>query len=226
VAVAGWCRQCGQYVWLNEQWGCVNGHAWNELSAWYDPETGQPVTPYWLQAEAAPETAPAPAPAPEPAPASAPAAAPEAAPPQGSRLALLAGILEAFSAYPNYQAHYGTDSDIVIDNAIAAASWGVGKKTVEYSAVMKAVEADKTLYFWEMVKEKGAGMSFGGFESESYSTSGTKRSGQVKERIVGPDGVAMEYEWDYGQTRAVVESVAAAHGWKVKTVLRKKAAQW
>ena len=44
MALAGYCRGCGQYVWLNEQWGCVNGHPWTEISNWYDPQNGTPVT--------------------------------------------------------------------------------------------------------------------------------------------------------------------------------------
>lgn len=65
VAVAGYCRVCGQYVWLNDQWGCANGHAWNEISNWYDPATGTAVTPYWLQPQQ-PSATPAPAPMPQP----------------------------------------------------------------------------------------------------------------------------------------------------------------
>ena len=71
MPLAGYCRQCGQYVYLTEQWGCVNGHAWNEISGWYDAETGVAVTPSWMQAPppaAAPEPVPVPAPAPEPLP--------------------------------------------------------------------------------------------------------------------------------------------------------------
>ena len=60
MAVAGFCRSCGQYVWLNDQWGCVNGHPWTEISNWYDPAQGVPVTPYWLQQNAATPPAPRP----------------------------------------------------------------------------------------------------------------------------------------------------------------------
>jgi len=246
-------------VWLSDQWGCVNGHAWNEISDWYDPDTGTRVTPYWMQPPASPEPQPMvqevvaiPAPAPvapaqqsanEPAPVAAPlpiyvptavptvepvSAMPVAtAPPaEESRLAFLADILAAFVPYPDYQVAYGTDTDIVIDNRIASAAWGVGHKKVEYSAVMKAVESERTLYYWELIKEQGAGMTFGGMESETYSTFGAARSGKKTEVVLGAGGVAMDYDWDYGATRAIVESVAARHGWKVKVVLRKKSAQW
>ena len=93
MALAGYCRGCGQYVWLNEQWGCVNGHPWTEISNWYDPQNGTPVTPYWLQpaassgAPAPMATPPQPAPTAEPMPAPAPmpvAPAPEPAAVQAS----------------------------------------------------------------------------------------------------------------------------------------------
>ncbi len=259
MTVAGFCRVCGQYVWLNDQWGCVNGHAWNEISNWYDPQSGTPVTPYWLQPRAAgaprllrrwhprrhrrtvrqllrphprllpaPMAAPAPAPAPvaptpatsacpaDPAPAPEPAHADPPAPQpdapcrrarSGTRPRACSRARPArrpgptrppracsptcsrpSRQYPGYTVAYGTDTDVVIDNQVADANWGTGKKKVEYSAIMKAVEPELTVYFWEILKEKGAGLSFGGFEAESYSTFGTKRSGKTKEVVIGPDG--------------------------------------
>jgi hypothetical protein len=239
MAVAGRCRICGQNVWLNDQWGCVNGHPWTEISEWYDPDTGTAVTPYWLAqpqtpaepaapaASAAPEqpqvaTEPA---APEQPQAPAEPAAPASAV-SGTRVALLADILAAFAQYPGYSVRYGTDTDIMIDNKVADASWGTGKKNVEYEAVLKAVEGERVVYFWEMLKESGAGLSFGGFEGETTMTMGAKRFGTKKEVVVGPGGKALDYTWDYAATRRIVEDVAARDGWRVKVVLRKKSAQW
>ena len=219
MALAGYCGICKQYVYLTDQWGCVNGHAWNEISGWYDPDTGAPVTPYWLQPGyvAQQRSEPEPAPVAEAVP---------GAQTGDDRVALLAAILGEFSAYPNYRVQYGTNTDVVIDNQIADASWGTGKKKIEYSAILKAVESERTVYFWEMLKESGGGLSFGGFESESYSTFGTKRSGKKKEVVLGPNGVEIDAGWDYSATRKMVEAVAAARGWRVKTVLRKGAAEY
>ncbi len=243
MAVAGWCRQCGQHVWLNDQWGCANGHAWTEISGWYDTDTGAPVTPYWLQQQpsaepSAPVQPPAPAatapvqpPAPEVQPVVPPQADPAApvrhtAAGTGTRDAVIGRIAEAFAQYPAYNVRPGTHSDLEIDNQVAEGAWGTGKKKVEYEAVLKAVEPEQTVYFWEILKEKGAGVSFGGFESESYSSFGGKRWGTKKEVVIGPGGKALDYTWDYAATRRIVEDVAAANGWRVKVVLRKKAAQW
>lgn len=220
MRLAGFCPDCGTHVYLAEQWGCVNGHAWDRISGWYDADTGAPVMPYWQQAE------PASTPADQPAAPAAAAAQPPAEAPADARSALLSAIVALFARYPGYRVQSGTDTDLVIDNQIADASWGIGKKKIEYSAILKAVEAERTVYFWEILKESGAGLSFGGFESESYSTFGTKRSGKTKQVVIGPGGVQVDAEWDYGATRKLVESVAAAQGWRVKVVLRRGAAAW
>lgn len=226
MSVAGYCSVCGQYVYLDDRWGCVNGHPWNEIRNWYDPQTGVPVTPYWLQGGESPEPEPGPEPQPEPEPSVVPETVPPAAPEAGTRLALLADTLALLSQYPNYHAQYGTDTDMVIDNQVSDAAWAGGKKKVEYSAILKAVEAERTVYFWEMLKEKGGGLSFGGFEAETYSTVGTKRSGTTRGATLGPGGVVESHEWDYAATRSIIESVAAQHGWTVKTVLKKSSAAW
>jgi len=242
MALAGYCRGCGQYVWLNEQWGCVNGHPWTEISNWYDPQNGTPATPYWLQ-PAASSGAPLPvasppgpvpvSPTPVPPAPAAPAAplvpaapAPAAPAPPADRIALLADVLATLGQYPKYTSQYGTDTDIVVSNEVASANWGTGKKKIEFSAIMKAVEAEHTIYYWEMLKESGSGLNFGGFDAEMSTTVGMKSWGTKKETVIGPDGIAMDAEWDYAATRRIVENVAARHGWQVKVVLKKNSAQW
>jgi len=133
--------------------------------------------------------------------------------------------MAAFAQYPGYAVAWGSDTDMTISNAVADANLGTVKKKVDYEAVLKAVEAERVVYLWELLKEKGSGLNFGGFESESYSTFGAKRSGVKKEVVIGAGGVA-SYGWDYGKTRAIVEGVAARHGFTVKVVLKKRSAQW
>jgi len=53
---AGFCRSCQQNVFLNDQWGCVNGHDWTQIEGWYDSDTGQPFTPDWVTQAPAVET--------------------------------------------------------------------------------------------------------------------------------------------------------------------------
>jgi hypothetical protein len=226
MAKAGYCHDCQAYVWLDDSWRCPVGHDPRRVNGWYDAESGAPLTPEW----AAPVAAPAPTPAAPPlaavpAPAPAPPVQPDAPSPSADRNAVLTAIVAEFGNYPDYTVVYGGGGDIAIDNKVADGSYGTGVKKVDFEAVLKAVETERTIYYWEILKEKGAGLSFGGFEAESYSTMGGKRWGTKKEVLIGPGGT-VAYEWDYGQTRQIVESVAGRLGWRVKTVLRKGSAQW
>ena len=90
---------------------------------------------------------------------------------------------------------------------------------------MKAVEEERTLYYWEILKEHTSGPTFGTVGAESYSTVGFRRSGTTAQIAVTPGG-AFDFTWDYGTTRRIVEAVAARHGWRVKVVLRKGKARW
>jgi hypothetical protein len=231
MAVAGFCRQCQANVYLNDQWCCVNGHSWTEIVDWYDPQTGMAVTPYWLQpptAQATPVAPPAEqlASIPQPPAVPAPQAEVPAAPSAGTRDAVLMDLMATFGRYPGYRVAYGTDTDVTIDNQVADAEWVTGRRRIEYSAVLKAVEPETTVYFWEVLKERGSGLNLGEFDAESYSTFGTRRPGKVAERVIGPEGVVVDAQWDYAATRKIVESVASGAGWRVKTVLRKSSAQW
>ncbi|MBN1193147.1 MAG: hypothetical protein JXA36_05615 [Coriobacteriia bacterium] len=88
MAIAGYCRQCGQNVYLDDKWGCPHGHSWEAISGWYDTDTRNPITPPWMQGAASPQPAPQagpPTPPVEPAPI---AAQPEAAPPPDPAVAL------------------------------------------------------------------------------------------------------------------------------------------
>lgn len=68
MPVAGFCSQCGENVYLDANWSCPRAHGWNAVSGWYDPTTGQQITPPWMpQAEAPIAPVPVPA-APVPAP--------------------------------------------------------------------------------------------------------------------------------------------------------------
>jgi hypothetical protein len=141
-----------------------------------------------------------------------------------SRTAFLTDLMGTFASNPAYTAAWGTDTDMTIASNPVDGTWGMGHKRVEYSASLKAVEADRTVYFWEMLKEKSSGFGLGTFEAESYSIVGNKRSGTKVEAVVGPGSAS--WEWGYGTQRAHVEEVAARHGFTVKVVLMRHSATW
>ena len=201
MAIAGFCRQCNQNVWCDAQGNCTNGHPVSEVSNWYDPDTGQRFDFV------------------------APPSAPPAAPGTGSSQAVVAEIAQALLAKTGYTVTGGTNTDLVIGSEVAGANWITGKKKVTYSAIMKAEDADRTVYWWEMLQESGGGLSFGTMGSESTSTFGAKRYGTTREVVIGPGGVAMDYSWDYAATRQLAEEIAARHGFAFKVVMRKKSAE-
>ncbi|MDI6843113.1 MAG: hypothetical protein QMC94_01760 [Anaerosomatales bacterium] len=188
--------------------------AWDAqgLLAWVSPETQA-----WARSLAAPS-----AEAPAPQLAAAPATKSPAA---GDRAAVLADIRAALAERTGYEVVSGTKSDLEIRSAVASANWGTGKKKVDFEAVLTVSEPERTVYYWEILKERGSGLSFGTVESESFTISGTKRWGQKSETVAGPQGVAMDYSWDYARTRELVEQACARHGYRVKVVLRKSKAE-
>lgn len=66
-------------MYLDANWGCTRGHAWNAISGWYDTDTGAAITPPWLQ-QAAPQQPVYAPPATPQQPAYAPPDAPSAMP--------------------------------------------------------------------------------------------------------------------------------------------------
>lgn len=134
-------------------------------------------------------------------------------------LQAIGGIL---GQYPQLTLTWGQKADLEISNELANANWGVGKKKIEYKASLVADPALRTVHFWEMIKESGSGMmALFSFKKETYRTDGTTRSGTVNETAYGAQGKVIDYNWDYAQTRQLVEQAVRSQGWQFKTVLLK-----
>ena len=79
--------------------------------------------------------------------------------------------------------------------------------------------APASVRFWEMLVEKGSGMSSGmddvgpgiGFKAGTYKTGGKERSGNIEEAssLFGKD---FSYQWDYAAVRTALQQVTAAAG--------------
>ena len=140
---------------------------------------------------------------------------------------LLAMMEEVLSGHPRLSVARGRGTDLEIKSVLADANWVVGKKKVEYSACLLAREKDRTVVYWEMIKEVGSGMGiFGGFKVETYKSNGKTISGSVRETGYGPGGKVIEYDWDYSRTREILEAAARGTGWKFTTVLLKGRAMY
>lgn len=201
--------------------------AWDAagLLAWASPETQAWARSLASWGQATPEPSAAAQAEAHASPAAEPPAQPAPSAAASGRDALIADIRAALAERTGYEVLSGHKSDLEIRSAVASANWGTGKKKVDFEAVLTVSDADRAVYYWEILKERGGGLSFGTVESESYSVSGWKRSGTKSETVVGPQGVALDYAWDYGKTRALVEQACARHGYALKVVLRKSKAE-
>jgi hypothetical protein len=139
---------------------------------------------------------------------------------------ILKAIEQELSKYPGLSISRSDKTDLEIKSVLADANWGVGKKKVEYSACLLAKDEERTVMFWEMIKETGSGMDFGGGVKTETFKSGKTLFGKVKEVQYGPDGKVIDYVWDYGKTRSVIEQAVMNSGWKFKTVLMKSKAMY
>ena len=144
-----------------------------------------------------------------------------------NRTPVLQAIATALSPLPQLSLTWGQKTDLAITNELANANWGVGRKKVEYSAVLRLDAATQKVYFWEMIKESGRGLAaLFSFKTETYRTNGTTRSGTVKETAYGPGGKIIDYNWDYGQVRQIIEAAVHSRGWQFETVLLKNKAMY
>lgn len=156
-------------------------------------------------------------------PALAPSSPPIDANPQGCKEALLKAIEQTLGQNPRLMVYRSDRTDLEIKNVLVDYDVKVGKKKVEYSACLLAREEERKVVFWEMLKEQSSGIRglFAGIKVETYKSDGRTISGKVREVGWNPAGKAVDYEWDYAQTRHLVESVVKSHGWKFTTILRK-----
>jgi hypothetical protein len=119
----------------------------------------------------------------------------------------------------------GAGSDISVRTTFLDAAWGTGKKQIDYQGSALLNEQERTLYFWELTKETGSGLSFTG-NSESSFQSGTTLFRKVKSVGYGPDGKAYEYSLDLGAITKTFKETAKQYGWKFKVVLKKEKAMY
>lgn len=204
----GYCHDCGLWVHVRPDRSCPSGHAAARVNGWYDSETGQDVA----------------------------AVVQPAAPPRGSvttvaadalngtPAAFLNDLMSTLSQNHAYCAGWGQDTDMVIASNPVDASWGAGESRAEYKAVLKAVEADRTVHFWELLTGRNGSASADGFESESDPAGPVKDSEPGRDVAIGPGSAP--WDWGYGTLRQVVEEVAARHGFGVRVELDRQVAVW
>ena len=125
------------------------------------------------------------------------------------------------------------DGSLAADVTVAERKAFLSKKKLQYKCRARVDEAARKVRFWEMLIEKGSGMSGGsggfdsdmspgfGFKKETYKTGGKEREGTIEESstLFGKD---YSYSWDYAAVRKALRAVAEAEGYEFEVVLRQK----
>lgn len=136
---------------------------------------------------------------------------------------LLQELEKELERYPQLSAVRSDQTVLEIEGVLATAQWGVGKKKVEYNACLNVNESENIVVFCEIIKETEADQGFwAGFRFEKYKVAGKSISDRVREVGYGPQGKLIDYNWDYAQTRQLVEGLVRSNGWKFKIELMKK----
>ena len=125
------------------------------------------------------------------------------------------------------------DGSLTADVTLAERKAFLSKKKLQYKCRARVDDAARKVRFWEMLIEKGSGISGGstdfdggmspgfGFKKETYKTGGKEREGTIEESstLFGKD---YSYSWDYAAVRKALRAVAEAEGYEFEVVLRQK----
>lgn len=115
----------------------------------------------------------------------------------------------------------GRDTDVLITNEVTNSSWYSGKKKVTYTAHLLFKDSENTAYYWEMLKETSAGLSFQ-VGVQKRKIKGIELFQQSREKGYAPGGeLVYDYQFDYGSLRDAFKQLVSQHGWKFKIVLSK-----
>jgi len=141
--------------------------------------------------------------------------------PNDSEKNLIMQTLLSYSDAGPFKIEKSVDTDLLISNEVTDSNWYSGKKKVTYTAQLLLKEEEKTAYYWEMLKETSAGLSFKvGFEKKKIK--GIELFQQSNEKGYNPTGeLVYDYQFDYGSLREALKRIITSQGWKFKVVLRR-----
>jgi hypothetical protein len=120
------------------------------------------------------------------------------------------------------------DGSLALEALIAERKAFLSKRKLTYKCKLRVDDAARSVTFWEMLLEKGSGVSGGddmapgfGFKKETYGIKGKERSGGIEEAssLFAKD---FDYTWDYAAVRNAVRGAAEAAGYSVNVVLNPK----
>lgn len=120
------------------------------------------------------------------------------------------------------------DGSLAMETLVAERKAFLSKRKLTYKCRLRVDDVARSVTFWEMLVEKGSGVSGGddmapgfGFKKETYSTKGKELSGSIEEAssLFGKD---FDYNWDYTVVRNMVRGAAEAAGYSLNVVLNPK----
>ncbi|MGQ9543627.1 MAG: ribonucleoside-triphosphate reductase [Candidatus Bathyarchaeia archaeon] len=122
-----------------------------------------------------------------------------------------------------------SDGTLKLEFKIAERKVFLSKKTLNYRARLRLDDENKTVKFFETLKEVGLGVSSGdsdtspgfGFKVETYKLAGKEREGNIEElsRMFGKD---YKYSFDYSKVREIVKREAESAGYTLHVVLNER----
>lgn len=137
---------------------------------------------------------------------------------------LLADIANGLAAL-GFDVRRGDGTDISIGAELLDAGWSTGEKHISYEAYVLADEATKTVLMHERTLERGRGFSFG-LSFGSTAQRGKTLYRLIKQAQYGPEGKAFEYSFNLGAIPAAVADTAKSHGWRFRSVVRRRSAMY
>ncbi len=117
------------------------------------------------------------------------------------------------------------DGSLAMEMLVAERKAFLSKRRLTYKCKLRVNDAARSVTFWEMLVEKGSGVSGGddmapgfGFKKETYRTGGKELSGRIEEasNLFGKD---FDFIWDYAVVRRMVLGLAEAAGYSLNVVL-------
>jgi hypothetical protein len=92
---------------------------------------------------------------------------------------------------------------------------------LQYTAKYRILDDQKTIHYFEMLRESGSGMSTGGdldtpgfgFKTESYKTGSVGREGNIEQQS-SLFGKKYEYQFDFKDLRSKIEEMAQEEGYQ------------
>jgi hypothetical protein len=140
------------------------------------------------------------------------------------------GLTEAILASGAFPAplRRGRDDTLELEAVVAERQVFLSTRKLTYRCRLRADNAARRVTCYEILVEKGSGLSAGsdmapgfGFRTESYSLAGKSREGTIEEqsRLFGRDYAGT---FDFGALRRVAERMAAEAGYAFEVVLRER----